>query len=144
MRWTPTLVIVMRAGQVRDTTLATEPGIAKAGEGHGAEPAANMGQRKRSRAYDECMRRNGRDIFLFGKTAPEWFFSNTTLFIHLGGLYTITNIIRWIQVRLDIEPAWLVTVRLVITRLVNMLARFGLLYKRASRLAWLGSLASSS
>jgi len=41
---------------------------------------------------------------------------------------------------MDIEPARLVTARLVIARLVNELARLGSLYKRASRPARLGSL----
>ena len=47
-------------------------------------------------------------------------------------------------VGLDIEPARLVTARLVIVRLVNELARFGSFYKRARIPARLGSLKSSS
>jgi hypothetical protein len=45
-----------------------------------------------------------------------------------------------LQLGLDIEPARLIIARLVMARLINTLARLDLLYKRASRLARLGSL----
>jgi hypothetical protein len=54
-------------------SLASQRRARPQGGGSGAEPTANAGQRKRSGAYDERMRRNKR-YFLFGKTVPEWFF----------------------------------------------------------------------
>jgi hypothetical protein len=47
-----------------------------------------------------------------------------------------------LKLGLYIEPARLVTARLVMARLVNTLARLGSLYKRASRLPRAGSFGS--